>query len=186
MQRRSTSTERITRYKRHIWIKREWELTVCLLLNPHGSCISCFPCSPSFSGQARWLCWNYTIYDVVWTTEECHRGPRSSKPSSVFRHSVVSVDSVTFHHTSILLLELTCDWMLTWWYMRKQVPGSLVLWWLSTPNAPNLRSKLTEIHRRREATTEKPNWLHRNKSLQYILRQGLHIFSMWFGHQSFW
>ena len=107
MQRRSTSTERITRYKRHIWIKREWELTVCLLLNPHGSGISCFPSSPFFSGQARWLCWNYTIYDVVWTTEECHRGPRSSKPSSVFRHSVVSVDSVTFHHTSILLLELT-------------------------------------------------------------------------------
>jgi len=76
--------------------------------------------------------------------------------------------------------------MLTWWSMLKQVPGSLVLWWLSSPNAPNFRFKLAEIHRRREATTEKPNWLHRNKSLQYILRQGLHIFSMWFGHQSFW
>jgi len=80
---------------------------VCLLLNPHGSCISCFPCSPSYSGQARWLYWNYTTHEMVWTTEEYHRGPLGSKPSSVFRSSMVSVDSVTFHHTSILLLKLT-------------------------------------------------------------------------------
>jgi len=71
--------------------------------------------------------------------------------------------------------------MLTWWYMLKQVPRSLVLWWISSTNAQNLRSKLAEIHRRREATTEKTNWLHRSKSLRNILRQGLHIFSMWFG-----
>jgi len=70
--------------------------------------------------------------------------------------------------------------------MLKQVPGSLLLWWLSWPNAPNLRSKLAEIHRRRKATTEKQNWLHRNKSLRYILRQGLHIFSMWFGPLHCW
>ena len=75
--------------------------------------------------------------------------------------------------------------MLTWWSMLKQVPGSLVLWWLSSTNAQNLRSKLAKIHRRREATNEKPNWLHRSKSLQYLLCQGLHIFSMWFGHRSF-
>ena len=107
MQRRSTSTEITTRYKRHIWIKREWGLTVCLLLNPHGSCISCLTCSPSFSGKARWLYWNCTTHEMVRTAEEYHRGPLGSKPSSVFRYCMVSVDSVTFHHTSILLLELT-------------------------------------------------------------------------------
>lgn len=162
---------------------------VCLLLNTHESCIICFPCSPSFSVQARWLCRNFITSKMVWTTKEYHRGPLGSKPSSVFRCSMVSIDSVTFHHTSILRLELTFDlhdWMLTWWYMLKQDLGSLVLWWLSSPDAPNLRSKLAKIYRRREETTEEPNWLHRGKSLPNILCQGLHIFSMWYGRLPFW
>ena len=53
--------------------------------------VSCLHCFRSFSGQARWLCWNNNIYDMVWTSKEYHRGPHSSKPSSVIWSSMVSV-----------------------------------------------------------------------------------------------